>query len=80
VVHVVQLSHHDVGYTDLASHVLPEHDRWLADALDMAEATRDYPDDARFRLVIEQAWSLDHFLRTAPPARAAALLVVAPVI
>ncbi len=74
VVHVVQLSHHDVGYTDLASHVIPEHDRWLDATIEIAAATRDFPEDARFRAVIEQAWSIDHFLRHAPPARAAAMI------
>lgn len=63
VVHVVQLSHHDPGYTDLPSLVLREHDRHLAAAIDMAEATKEYPEDARFRIVIEQAWSADHFLK-----------------
>ncbi len=74
VVHVVQLSHHDAGYTDLASHVIPEHDQWLDDVIDIAEATRDFPHDARFRAVIEQTWSIDHFLRTARSARVAAML------
>lgn len=74
VVHVVQLSHHDVGYTDLASHVLPEHDRWLDAAIDMAAATCEFPNEVRFRLVVEQCWSLDHFLRHAPPERTAAML------
>jgi hypothetical protein len=74
VVHVVQLSHHDVGYTDLASHVVAEHDRWLDATIEMAEATRDYPDEARFRAVIEQAWSIDHYLRHASPSRASAIL------
>lgn len=74
VVHVVQLSHHDVGYTDLASHVLPEHDRWLDAVIDMAEATRDFPAPARFRMVIEQSWSIDHFLRHARPERVTAML------
>ncbi len=74
VVHVVQLSHHDVGYTDLASHVIAEQSRYLDSMVDMAEATRDFPEEARFRAVIESAWSIDHFLRTARPARAAAML------
>ncbi len=73
-VHVVQTSHHDVGYTDLASNVLRVHDQWLNDAIDMAEATQNQPDDAQFRIVIEQAWSLIHFLRHAPPARASRIL------
>ena len=74
VVHVVQLSHHDAGYTDLASHVLMQHDDWLDAAIDMAAATARAPDEARFRLVVEQSWSLRHYLHRAPPARAAAMV------
>lgn len=68
-VHLVQHSHHDVGYTNLPSNVLREHCRFLAEALQFAEATADYPDEARFRLVIEQAWSLQEFLRGASAAQ-----------
>jgi alpha-mannosidase len=74
VVHVVQASHHDVGYTDLASNVLLEHDRHLDRVIEYAAATKDFPEDAKFRMIIEQAWSVDHYLKTAPPARAAALV------
>lgn len=70
-VHVVQHSHHDVGYTDLASNVLREHDRMLDEVIDMAEATRDFPVESQFRITVEQAWSIDHFLRRARPGRAA---------
>ena len=73
-VHVVQLSHHDVGYTDLASRVLAEQAGFLDAAIDMAANTRDFPEDARFRIVIEGAWSLLHFLRTVPPERAARMI------
>ena len=73
-VHVVQTSHHDVGYTDLASNVLRVHDQWLNDAIDIAEATQNQPDDAQFRIVIEQAWSLVHFLHHAPAGRASRIL------
>ncbi len=65
-VHVVQLSHHDVGYTDLASNVLPQYDRYLGECLEIADATKDFPDDARFRIVVEQAWSIWHFMQNAP--------------
>ena len=74
VVHVVQLSHHDVGYTDLAAHVIPEHDRWLDAVIDLAVATREFPEEAKFRAVVEQAWSIDHFLHNARHERAAAML------
>jgi len=73
-VHVVQNSHHDIGYTDLASHVIFEHDRWLDSIIDMVESTRDFPEDARFRAVIEQTWSLDHYLSHAKPERVAKML------
>ncbi|MCL2813644.1 MAG: glycosyl hydrolase-related protein [Oscillospiraceae bacterium] len=65
VVHVVQLSHHDLGYTDLASNVQKEMARYLNEAITYAGQTESYPDDAKFRIVIEQAWSLDSFFKTA---------------
>lgn len=70
-VHVVQHSHHDVGYTNLASTVLREHVAFLDGAINMAEETADFPEAAQFRLVLEQAWSLVEFLRRAPAERAA---------
>ena len=73
-VHVIQTSHHDVGYTDFASRVLPQHAAMLEAAIDMAEQTNDFDEDARFRLLIETTWSLVHFLRTAPPERAGLML------
>ena len=73
-VHVVQLSHHDLGYTSLPSRVLDEHVSWLDAAIDMASDTRRYPVDARFRMVIEQAWSVEHALRCLPARRAARLV------
>ncbi|MFA6569076.1 MAG: glycoside hydrolase family 38 C-terminal domain-containing protein, partial [Victivallales bacterium] len=66
VVHVVQISHHDLGYTDLPSSVLTAHDRWLDNAIAMMNETDEFPDDAKFRIVVEQTWSLDHFLENAP--------------
>ena len=70
-VHIVQHSHHDVGYTNLPSAVRREHVEFLDRALDYAAATADYPPEARFRLVIEQAWSLLEFVRHAPAGRVA---------
>lgn len=73
-VHVVQTSHHDAGYTDLPTRVLLQHDAWLAQALDFAHETRDFPQSAQFRISIEQAWSLDHFLKNASTERAKHML------
>lgn len=52
VVHVLQMSHHDPGYTDLPSLVLREHDEFLDEAIDISEHTESFPDDAKFRIVI----------------------------
>lgn len=64
-VHVVQLSHHDLGYTDIPSRVFGDHDRSIAGLLDIADAYEDRTGDERFRVVLEQSWSLDHFMKTA---------------
>ena len=66
-VHVVQLSHHDPGYTDLPSNVLNVQRQNLIEAMEYAENTDSYPEDAKFRIVIEQMWSLSYFLKTASP-------------
>ena len=73
-VHVVQNSHHDLGYTGLPSHILDLHTRWLDEALEHARASDAYPEEARFRIVIEQAWSLEGYLERATTARAAQML------
>ena len=64
-VHVIQTSHHDPGYTDLASNVLKEQAQNLIKAINHAEQTAHYPDDAKFRIVIEQIWSLNQFFNIA---------------
>jgi hypothetical protein len=64
--HLVQSSHHDLGYTDLPSNVLRQHDQFLDDALDFCDQTDAYPADSRFHYVIEQAWSLQHYLEHRP--------------
>ena len=43
-VHLVQTSHHDLGYTDLPSNVLGDHVRWLDEALEFANQTQSMPE------------------------------------
>jgi alpha-mannosidase len=40
----------------------------------MAEATKDFPDEAKFRIVVEQIWSVDHFLRNTTEAKGARMI------
>ena len=46
VVHVVQRSHHDVGYTDLPSRVLKLHSRYLDEAVELASQTERFTPDS----------------------------------
>jgi len=66
--HVVQLSHHDLGYTDIPSRVLSGYNRAILELLEMADVRNGVTGDSRLRVVLEQAWSVDHFLNTAAPA------------
>ncbi len=65
-VHIIQFSHHDLGYTGLPWQVLDEMAGYLDDALRMCRETDDYPEESRFRCTIEQGWSLLHWMRTRP--------------
>ena len=49
----VHHSHTDIGYTHPQPVVMELHRRFIDEALDIAEATADYPDDARFRWTCE---------------------------
>lgn len=66
-IHVVQLSHHDPGYTDVPSYVIRESGEWLEQALaDMAEREH-YGEEERYRIVVEQTYSIEQFFKTASP-------------
>lgn len=49
----VHHSHTDIGYTHPQPVVMELHRRFIDEALDLAEQTIDYPDDARFRWTCE---------------------------
>ena len=49
----VHHSHTDIGYTHPQPVVMELHRRFIDEALDIAERTVDYPDDARFRWTCE---------------------------
>lgn len=68
-VHLLHISHHDPGYTDLPSHVLQYHYQWIDEILDEMDLRQDYPEDSRLRITIEQFWSLDYYLKHAPEER-----------
>ncbi len=65
--HLVHGSHHDLGYTDLPSNVLREHASYLDRVIELCEQTDSWPEESRFRFVVEQAWSALYHLENRPP-------------
>ena len=68
-IHFVPLSHHDLGYTDLPSNVLREHDKFVDTVLDYCDETDNWPEASRFHYVIEQAWSALHYVEHRPASQ-----------
>jgi hypothetical protein len=68
-IHLVHHTHLDIGYTDPQGTVLREHLSYLDSCLDLVRATDDWPDEARFRWVVESLWSFDQWAAARPSAR-----------
>jgi alpha-mannosidase len=64
-IHLIHHSHTDFGFTDLPSTDINLHVDYIRQALDFADATRDYPDEARFRWTCESALITERFLQGA---------------
>jgi len=67
-IHLIHYSHHDLGYTDLPSNILAEHDGFYDEMLRLCERTDHFPDESRLRYTIEQSWSVIHFIENRPKA------------
>jgi len=65
-VHLAHYSHHDLGYTDLPSNVIREHIGFLDDVLKFCQETESWPDEARFRWLVEQGYSIVEFCENRP--------------
>lgn len=63
-VFLIHHSHLDNGYTDLQGAVARTHHAYLDGLAELADATDDWPDDARFRWNIEASWPLVRWLET----------------
>ncbi len=68
-VHLIHQTHLDIGYTHTQEEVLGMQTRYLYEALDLIEKTRDYPAEARFKWHPEGMWAIDEFLQEASPER-----------
>jgi alpha-mannosidase len=67
-IYMIPISHHDLGYTDTIEHVLRQYCEIYEDVLRFCEETENYPDEAKFRYMVEGAWSLQHFIQKSDKA------------
>jgi alpha-mannosidase len=67
-VHMVPISHHDLGYTDTIEGVLRKYCGIYEDVLRFCEETEGWPEGSRFHYTAEEAWSLQHFVEQSSSA------------
>jgi len=63
--YIVNHSHTDIGFTDVQDICVRQHTEFIDQALDLIEATAEYPDGARYRWVCEVTGMLERYLRHA---------------
>ena len=68
-IHLVHQTHLDIGYTHPQPDVLALQVRQLYEAMDLIDASKDYPPEARFKWHPEGMWAVNEFLRTASAAQ-----------
>jgi hypothetical protein len=66
-IYLLPHSHNDIGYSDVQTKVADIQRQNLRDAIRLAEATRAYPDGARFRWNVEILWPIDSLLQNGSP-------------
>lgn len=70
-VHVVHHSHFDFGYTDPQTTVISAQRSYLDSAVELAAATSEWPEAARFRWNVEALWAFADWERHRPAAKVA---------
>lgn len=73
-VYIYPHSHVDIGYTNTQENVEFIHKRNLDVAMDLADKTRNYPEDARFRWNPEVVWPVERYLNSESPEKKKRLL------
>ncbi|MFG0253267.1 MAG: glycoside hydrolase family 38 C-terminal domain-containing protein, partial [Phycisphaerales bacterium JB038] len=61
-VHLLHFSHLDIGYTHVQEEVQRLQVQYIEEALELIEATEEYPAEAQFRWVPEGLWAIESFL------------------
>jgi len=65
-VYVVQTSHFDYGYTGTQQEVMEKWVKILDDVLNYCAQTDDWPEESKFRWMIESSFCLNHYLEVHP--------------
>ncbi len=74
VVYLIHHTHLDIGYTHLQTEVEQKQWDFLEQAIELAEKTRDYPPEARFKWQPEGLWAVESYLDRATPEKRDAFL------
>lgn len=61
MIHLIHMSHHDRGYTGIPEDAVEMQAGNIKDAVRMLKETENYPEEEKFRFVLEQFWSLEAF-------------------
>ena len=68
-IYILPHSHVDIGYTELQADVEKKQMRNIARGIELARATANYPEGARFKWNVEVLWAVDSYLRQSQPAK-----------
>jgi hypothetical protein len=72
-VDIIHGSHQDIGYTAIQPTIRSEQDDYIDQAVQACQATKDYPDAARFRWTTEHSWTVQNYLQDRPASAVDAL-------
>ncbi|MFO7976265.1 MAG: polysaccharide lyase family protein [Candidatus Hydrogenedentota bacterium] len=64
-VYILHHTHLDIGYTHIQTEVMTRQWEHLEKAIELARATQDYPEGARFKWLPEGLWAIDGYLEQA---------------
>ena len=65
-VYLISHTHTDVGYTDHQDAVFRQHLAFIDDAIELGEATADYPEESRYRWTCEVTSFVERYVRERP--------------
>ena len=65
-VYLISHTHTDIGYTDYQDAVFRQHLEFIDQAIELGEATADYPEDARYKWTCEVTSFVERYLQQRP--------------